>query len=140
MKIARLALVGLLALSMSGATAFAGELQDSIARAAANAAADTQETPMVRTTGTKAATVAGTALFAGGMVFGLYQFINNGNGSNSEFGEADATNPKLGLVGLGTAFAGGMLMLMGHKANKATKMPSLTIGRHGVGVAKRISW
>ena len=140
MKIARLALVGLLALSMSGAPAFAGELQDSIARAAANAAADTQEAPMVRTTGTKAATMAGTALFAGGMVFGLYQFINNGNGSNSEFGEADATNPKLGLVGLGTAFAGGMLMLMGHKANGATKMPSLTFGRHGVGVAKRISW
>ena len=77
---------------------------------------------------------------AGGMVFGLYQFINNGNGSNSEFGEADATNPKLGFVGLGTAFAGGMLMLMGHKANNATKMPSLTFGRHGVGVAKRISW
>jgi hypothetical protein len=137
MKIVRLALVGLLTASMSGAPAFAGELQDSIAKAATAAAADPQETPMVRTGGMKAATAAGSALFAGGMAFGLYQFINNSNGSNSEFGEAEATNPKLGFVGLGTAFAGGMLMLMGHRAQK---MPSLTFGRQSVGLAKRFSW
>ncbi len=137
MKMFRIAIVGLLAASMSGAPAFAGDLQDSIARAAANAAA-AQETPMVKTGGRRAAVLAGTALFVGGMTFGLYNFINNANGSNSEFGEAEATNPKLGAVGLGTAFAGGMLMLLGHKTQ--SKMPSLTFGKQGVGVAKRISW
>lgn len=138
MKTARLALVGMLMMSMSGAPAVAGELHESIAKAAANAAtADPQETPMVRTGGMKATLATGSALFVGGMTFGLYQFINNANGGHSEFGEADATNPKLGFVGLGTAFAGGMLMLMGHKAQK---MPSLTFGRQSVGLAKRISW
>lgn len=136
MKMFRLAMVGLLTASLSGAPAFAGELQDSIARAAANAAT-AQETPMVKTGGNKTAVFAGSALFVGGMTFGLYNFINNANGSNSEFGEATATNPKLGFVGLGTAFAGGMLMLAG---SRAKSLPSLTFGKQSVSLAKRISW
>lgn len=139
MKMLRFAIVGLLTASMSGAPAFAGELRDSVA-AAAQAAASASQTAQAPATGSSpnALKWAGFGLFAGGMAYGLFSFINNENGAYSEFGEADATNVKGGALGLGTAFAGGMLMLLGHKSQ--SKMPSLTFGRQGVGVAKSISW
>ncbi len=136
MKMFRTALVFVLALSMTGAPAFAGELQDSIAAAAASAAAAPQETPRIMTA-SKTMVVAGSALFVSGMTYGLYQFINNENGSYAEFGEADATNIKGGVAGLSVAFAGGLMMLMGKRAKQ---MPSLTFSPKSVGMAKKVSW
>jgi hypothetical protein len=135
----RIALSAVLALSISGAPAIAGELRDSVAAAATAAAADPQETPMRSTRGGpgKAMFWGGTALFAGGMTYGLFQFINNKNGTYSEFGEAAATNKKAGAAGLGVAFAGGALMLLGVHGKS---MPSLTFGAKGVGLAKKLSW
>ena len=136
MKMLRTAVIAILTLSMTGAPAFAGELADSIAAAAASAAAEPQETPMLRT-GNKTMVVAGSALFVTGMTYGLYQFINNENGSYSEFGEAESTSAKKGAVGISMAFAGGLVMLMGKRAKQ---MPSLTFSPKGLGVAKRVSW
>lgn len=136
MKMLRTAVVALLTLSMTGAPAFAGELRDSIAAAAASAAAEPQETPMLRTSN-KTIVVAGSALFVSGMTYGLYNFINNENGSYSEFGEAESTSAAKGAVGLSMAFAGGLMMLMGRHAKQ---MPSLTFSPKSVGMAKKVSW
>jgi hypothetical protein len=144
MRFVRFASTALLVISLSGAPAFAGELRDSIAAAADNAAAagtaastEAQETPMHMPRSGKAMFWGGTALFAGGMAYGLFDFINNKNGSFSEFGEATATNKKAGAAGLSLAFAGGALMLLGHHSER---LPSLSVGAHAVGVAKKVSW
>ena len=140
MKIVRIAIVSALTLGLGGAPAFAGELRDSIAAAAATEAAktDAQETGMKSAGANKAMVLGGTALFVGGMTYGLFEFINNGNGGYSEFGEAAATSPKKGAAGLSMAFAGGLLMLVGKHGGPS--LPSLTFARKGVGVAKKVSW
>lgn len=139
MKLTRIAPIALLALSLSGAPALAGELRDSVAAAATAAAADPQETPMRKapTARGKAMFWGGTALFAGGMTYGLFQFINNKNGAYSEFGEATATNKKAGAAGLSVAFAGGALMLL---AVHGRSLPSLTFGTGAVGLSKQLTW
>lgn len=137
MKILRTAIAAALMLSMTGAPAFAGELRDSIAAAASNAATAPQETPMVRAASSKPVMWAGSAMFVSGMTYGLYQFINNENGTNAEFGEADATNIKGGVIGLSVAFAGGLMMYMGRAGRH---MPSVTMSKSAVGVSKRVTW
>ena len=138
MKSVRIAIASALVLAMSGGVpAMAGDLQDSVAAAAA-AKSSTQETGMKSGIGSgKAMTWAGGALFATGMTYGLFQFINNKNGGYAEFGEAAATNKKAGAAGLSMAFAGGALMLLGHHAGR---MPSVAVGAKSLGLAKRVSW
>lgn len=140
MKIVRIAIASVLTLGLSGVPAFAGELRDSVAAAAATEAArvDAQEAGMKGTGGNKAMMWGGGALFAGGMAYGLFSFINNSNGSYSEFGEASATDPKKGAAGLSMAFAGGILMLLGRHGGAS--MPSLTFGKKAVGLNKKVSW
>jgi hypothetical protein len=131
MKVVRVCVIALLVLSV-GTAASAGDLKESIAKAAAAAP---QETPKGST---NTLVLAGTSLFVAGMAVGLYGFINNKNGDFSEFGEAKSSNKPLGAVGLGAAFAGGALMFLGkHRARQA---PSVTIGAGGVSVAKTLSW
>ena len=119
-----------------GTSAFAGDLQDSIAKAAQQQ----QQEERAPTRGTNKPLVwTGAALFVGGMAVGLFSFINNQNGSFSEFGEANAVNKPLGAAGLATAFVGGTMMFLGsHKAN--TKAPSVTIGARQLKVVKQMSW
>jgi hypothetical protein len=137
MKMLRIGVAALLALSVSGAPAFAGELRDSVAAAATAAATEPQPAPVKMGGSSRTLMVGGAALFVSGMTYGLYQFINNSNGSYSEFGEAAATNKSAGAVGLSVAFAGGVMMLVGHHAKQ---MPSLTFGAKQVGLAKKVSW
>ena len=133
MRALRMAVAALLVLGLA-TSAFAGDLQQSIANAAQ------QPSPPPRTPSkgpSKALVWTGAALFVGGMTFGLYSFINNKNGGFAEFGEANAVNKKAGAAGLATAFGGGVLMFLGsHRSNS----PSVTIGAGGVKVSKQISW
>ena len=133
MKTLRIALVAALTLSLGG-TAFAGDLRESAARAAAD---QTAPTPQL-SGGARVATVSGAALFAVGMTVGLYAFINNQNGEYSEFGEAAATNKPLGAAGISLAFAGGMMMFFG--THTARKLPSVTVGKGTVAVGKQLTW
>lgn len=138
MKMCRVGIAALMAMSLTGVPAYAGELRESVAAAAtAAASADPQPAPMKVGTSHKTLMWSGTAMFAGGMTYGLYHFINNENGSYSEFGEAAATDKTAGAVGLSVAFAGGVMMLMG---KRASSMPSLTFGKQAVGLAKKVSW
>ena len=132
MRAVRTAVAALLMFALA-TPAFAGDLQQSIDRAAQQP----QERTPSKSTYSKPLVWTGAALFVGGMTFGLYSFINNTNGGFAEFGEANAVNKKAGTVGLATAFGGGVLMFLGsHRSNS----PSVTIGAGGVKVSKQISW
>ncbi len=133
MRAVRTAVAALLMLVLA-TPAFAGDLQQSIDKAAQ------QQPPQERAPSkgsSKPLVWAGTALFVGGMAVGLYSFINNKNGGFSEFGEANAVNKKLGAAGLATAFGGGVLIFLGSHQSKS---PSVTVAVGGVKVSKHISW
>lgn len=132
MRALRTAIAALLVIGLS-TSAFAGDLEKSIAKAAQQAEAQSQKTG-----GAKAAVWAGTALFVGGMAVGLFSFINNTNGEFTEFGEANAVNKKLGAAGVSAAFAGGVLIFLG--THRAKLSPSVTVGAGQVKVSKHVSW
>ena len=130
---------GTVALVLIGLTtsAFAGDLQQSIAKAAQTQQPPPQQQKAPSKTKSKVLMWSGAALFMGGMVVGLTAFINNENGEFAEFGEANAVNKELGTVGLATAFGGGVLMFLGSRPSNS---PSVTAGIGRVGVSKKVSW
>ena len=132
MRALRTAVAALLVLGLA-TSAFAGDLEKSIAKAAQQ-----EETRSQKTGGSKAVVWTGAALFVGGMAVGLSSFINNKNGQFAEFGEANAVNKKLGAAGLGVAFAGGALIFLG--SHQAKRSPSVTVGPGQVTVSKHLSW
>jgi hypothetical protein len=133
MRVLRTGLIALLIIGLA-TPAFAGDLQESIARAAQQ-----PQPPTTPSTGTskKPLMWAGAALFVTGMVVGLTAFINNENGEFAEFGEANAVNKELGTIGLATAFGGGVLMFLGSRPSNS---PSVTAGIGRVSVSKKVSW
>ena len=132
MRILRTAIASLLILGLS-TSAFAGDLEKSIAKAAQQ-----EETRSQKSGASKALVATGAALFVGGMAVGLYAFINNKNGDFAEFGEANAVNKKLGAAGLLTAFGGGLLVYVGH--DRLKRAPSVTVAPGQVKVSKQLSW
>ena len=133
MRALRTGIVALIVIGLA-TSAFAGDLQQSIARAAEQ---QSQGRAPSTSTSRKPLVWVGSALFVGGMTLGLYSFINNKNGGFAEFGEADAVNKKVGAAGLATAFGGGLLIFLGSHHPNA---PSVTVGAGRVGVSKQISW
>jgi hypothetical protein len=132
MRVLRTGIVALVVIGLA-TSAFAGDLQQSIAKAA-----QTQQPERAPSKGTSKPLVwAGSALFVGGMAVGLTAFIKNQNGKFAEFGEANAVNKKLGAAGLATAFGGGVLMFLGSHQKSS---PSVTVGNGRVGVSKHVSW
>jgi hypothetical protein len=132
MRVLRTGIVALVVIGLA-TSAFAGDLQQSIARAA--------QQPPPPTAPSKSASKplmwAGAALFVTGMTVGLTAFIKNQNGQFAEFGEANAVNKKLGTAGLATAFGGGVLMFLG---SRRANSPSVTVGVGRVSVSKQVSW
>jgi hypothetical protein len=133
MRVLRTVIVALIVIGLA-TSAFAGDLQQSVANAAQQPP-PTQRAPSKDTS--KALVWTGAALFVGGMAFGLYSFINNTNGGFAEFGEANAVNKKAGTAGLATAFGGGVLIFLGSHRSSS---PSVTIGPGQVRVSKQVSW
>ncbi len=125
----RLAVAWLL-IFVLGTPAFAGDLRESITKAA------TEQTTEKRGPIPKAYLWTGSALFVGGMAVGLYGFLNNKNGEFPEFGEANSTNRALGTAGLVTAFVGGTVLFLG--ARRAS--PSVTFAPGRMTVAKTVKW
>jgi hypothetical protein len=134
MRALRTGIVALIVIGLA-TSAFAGDLQQSVANAAQQPQPQSQRTPSKGTS--KALVWTGAALFVGGMTFGLYSFINNKNGGFAEFGEANAVNKKAGAAGLATAFGGGVLMFLGSRQSNS---PSVTVGIGRVSVSKQVSW
>lgn len=131
MRVLRTGVASLLIAALS-TPAFAGDLRESIARAA------DEQTPSAGGSMPKGYLWAGTALFVGGMAAGLYGFLNNKNGEFPEFGEANSTNRTLGTAGLVTAFVGGTVLFLGSR--RANRAPAVTFGPGGVTVAKTVTW
>ena len=130
-KTIRIALAWLLILTVS-TPAFAGDLRDSIAKAAdEQAQTAARGAPMP-----KPYLWAGTSLFVGGMAVGLYGYLNNKNGEFPEFGEATSTNKALGTAGLVTAFIGGTILFLGERRGS----PSVNVGPGRMTVTKSVKW
>lgn len=127
----RIAIAWLLILGLS-TPAFAGDLRESIAKAAG------EQTPSQRGSMPKGYLWTGTTLFVTGMAVGLYGFLNNKNGEFPEFGEADSTNRALGTAGLVTAFVGGTVLFLGER--RARSSPSVTFAPGRMTVAKTVKW
>jgi hypothetical protein len=114
-------------------SAFAGDLHESIAKAAAEQPAPPRQTGIP-----KSYLWTGSALFVGGMTIGIYSFLHNRNGDIPRFDEANATNKQLGAAGLGLAFVGGTILFLGERQSR--RSPTLTFGPGRVGVTKQLTW
>ena len=136
MRVLRTGTVALVLIGLTS-SAFAGDLQQSIAKAAQTQQPPQQQQKAPSKSKSKALMWTGAGLFVGGMIVGLTAFINNENGEFAEFGEANAVNKELGTVGLATAFGGGVLMFLGSRPSNSS---SATAGIGRVGVSKKVSW
>jgi hypothetical protein len=139
MRTLRTGTAALLIFSLA-ASASAGDLQRSIAKAVEQQARQEEKAPPKSSS--KPLVWGGTALFVTGMTVGLFAFINNENGEFAEFGEANAVNKPLGAAGLGMAFVGGTMMFLGshRRGTPANRAPSVTFGAGQVKVSKQVSW
>ena len=131
MNVFRIGVAWLLVFGLSTA-AFAGDLRESVARAAFG-----QE----QSQGGKipAATLwSGTALFATGMAMAVYGFLHT-NGGEFVSGEVSKeSKTSLGGVGLAVAGAGGAILFLG--SQRAKRAPSIAVGPGRVTLAKHVSW
>lgn len=135
MKILRVITTSLAIIGVS-TSAFAGDLQASIAKAVAQQAASA---PASQSSMPKAYLWPGAALFVGGMAVGLNGFLNNSNGEFPGPGEADSTNIKMGAAGLAAAFGGGLLLFLG-KQHAGGRMPAVTVERGRVTASHQLRW
>jgi hypothetical protein len=124
-------------------SAFAGDLHEAVAKAAAAAAEQTpgaqQAPPRTDAPMPKGFLWLGSGMFIGGLATAVYGFLNNKNGSFPEFGEATSTNVAMGATGLAVAFAGGAILFLGKKkANSSTT--AIGLGPRQITVSKRLTW
>ena len=136
MRLARPLIVSLLIVGLS-TSAFAGDLRDSIDRAAAQPAPPAQAGSGSMKMD-KGYLISGASLFVAGMAMTVYGFLHT-NGGEFVSGEVSKeSNTALGAAGLGVAAAGGAILFLG--AQRAKKAPSLTFGPKGFKVAKQLTW
>ena len=119
------------------ASATAGDLRTSIAKAVHQQEQATRPASAVQQPMPKIYLWSGAALFAGGMVVAMNGFLNNSNGEFPEFGEADSTNIAMGVTGLATAVGGGMLLFLGKK--RAAHLSSVTVSPGRLSAGARVS-
>jgi len=133
MKLARPLIVSLVILGLSTAS-FAGDLQDSIAKAV-------QQQQQERTPSPKIPTpylVSGAALFVAGMSMTVYGFLHTSGGEFVSGAVSQESKTGLGAAGLAVAGVGGAILYMG--AHNAKKAPSIAVGPNQVRVTKRFTW
>ena len=132
MRLVRLLIVSLTILGLSTAS-FAGDLHDSIAKAA-------QQQEETRPAG-KIPTpylVSGAALFVAGMSMTVYGFLHTSGGEFVSGAVSKESKTGLGAAGLAVAGVGGAILYMG--AHNAKKAPSIAVGPNQVRVTKRFTW
>jgi hypothetical protein len=134
MILARPLIVSMVILGLSTAS-FAGDLHDSIARAAQ------QQQQQERSAAPKIPApylVSGAALFVAGMSMAVYGFLHTSGGEFVSGSVSKESKTGLGAAGLAVAGAGGAILYLG--AQHAKRTPSVTLGPGQVTVSKRISW
>ena len=131
MGLARALIITLAILGLSTAS-FAGDLQESIAKAA-------QQQEQASSRGIdKAYLVPGAALFIAGMSMTLYGWLHTSGGDFVSGQVSKESKTELGAAGLGVAALGGAILYAG--SQRAKHAPSVTVGPRRLTVAKRVSW
>ncbi|MGH9140033.1 MAG: hypothetical protein ACRD2I_02695 [Vicinamibacterales bacterium] len=130
MKPLRTALAWLLVLGLSS-SAFAGDLKDSIAKAAQ------EQAQQPKTSIPKPYLWSGAALFVTGMSMAVYGFLHTSGGEFVSGQVSTESKTKLGATGLAVAGAGGAILFFGSRVNRA---PAITMGPGRMTVSKHISW
>jgi hypothetical protein len=132
MRLVRTFVASLAILAVSTAS-FAGDLQDSIAKAAQEQAKAQQPAEIG-----KAYLWSGSALFVAGMSMAIYGFLHT-NGGEFVSGEVSKeSKTALGGAGLGIAGLGGAILYLGSQHSK--RAPSIAVGAGRLTVAKSVSW
>lgn len=131
MRPARVVVVSLSILALSTAS-FAGDLQDSIAKAAQQ-----QPAPPSRHLD-NSYLIPGATLFGVGMGMAIYGFLHTSGGEFVSGQVSKESKTGLGAAGLAVAGAGGAILFIGSK--RAAHAPSVTLAPGGLKVTKRVSW
>lgn len=127
-------IVAVIATLGTSQASFAGDLRDSISRAAEEQARQESAPRKID----KAYLVPGVALFVGGMSMALYGFLHTSGGEFVSGMVSKESKTGLGAAGLGVAAAGGAVLFFGTK--HPSKAPSISAGPRGVTVSKRLEW
>jgi len=132
MRLARPLIASLLMAGLS-TSAFAGDLKDSIDRAAQQETAPSGTMQM-----DKAYLITGASLFVVGMSMAIYGFLHTSGGEFVSGQVSTESKTALGGAGLAVAGAGGAILYWG--AHKAKRAPSLTFGPKAFKVSKQLTW
>jgi len=135
MKLLRPTLVWLVIVGLS-APGYAGDLQDSIARAAQTQPQQQEQRPPQKMD--KAYLVSGASLFIVGMSMAVYGFLHTSGGEFVSGAVSKESKTGLGAAGLAIAGAGGAVLYWG--AHKAKRAPSVTFGPKTFKVSKQLTW
>jgi len=132
MTLVRPLIVSLIILGLSTAS-FAGDLHDSIARAAQQ---QEEKAPAAKMPAPYL--ISGAALFVAGMSMAVYGFLHT-NGGEFVSGEVSKeSKTSLGGAGLAVAGVGGAILFMG--ARHAKHAPSVAFGPGRLAISKRLAW
>lgn len=112
--------------------AFAGDLRESIARAAQQPVQTTAR-PMQ-----KSYLVPGAAMVVAGMAMATYGFLHTSGGEFVSGEVSKESKTGLGAAGLAVAGAGGAILFLG--SERARHAPSITVAPDRVTVTKRLAW
>jgi hypothetical protein len=132
MRLARPLIASVIVLGLSTAS-FAGDLQDSIARAAQQQAQSPSAPKM-----DKAYVVPGAALFVAGMSMAVYGFLHTSGGEFVSGEVSKESKTGLGAAGLALAGVGGGILFLG--AERARHAPSISVAPDRFTVTKRVAW
>jgi len=135
MRLARPLIASLIIVGLSTAS-FAGDLRDSIAKAAAE---QQQQQPSASAPQIdRAYLIPGAALFVAGMSMAVYGFLHTSGGDFVSGQVSKESRTGLGGAGLAVAGAGGAILFFG--SQRAKNAPSVAFGRSRITVSKRIAW
>jgi len=130
MRLARPLIVSVTILALS-TPAFAGDLRESIARAA-----EQQAPPPAKIQ--KSYLVPGASLVVVGMSMALYGFLHTSGGEFVSGSVSKESKTGVGAAGLALAGAGGAILFFG--SEKARHAASLTVAPDRVTISKRVAW
>jgi hypothetical protein len=132
MVLARPLIVSMAILGLS-TSSVAGDLQDSIARAAVQQA---QEVPPAKIG--RGYLVSGAALFVAGMSMAVYGFLHTNGGQFVSGQVSKESRTGLGGAGLAVAGAGGAILFLG--SQRAKGAPFVTFAPDRLTISKRVGW
>jgi hypothetical protein len=130
MRLFRIGVAWLLVFGL-GTSAFAGDLRESIAKAAEEQAQQQQaKVP-------NAYLWPGAVLFTVGMSMVVYGFLHTSGGEFVSGEVSKESRTELGGAGLAVAGIGGAVLFLGSRARRA---PSITVAPGRVTLSKHVSW